>query len=78
MYKISSEDIAVTAFSLGRRFPTSKYMPIAIRLCYLAEYFSEEPPKGLCPMAYHTMDYETELKYHKELRDIVEKYGKVV
>jgi hypothetical protein len=74
MYKISTKDIAKAVFNLGRRSPTSKYLDIAIEISTLAEHFKEEPPKGLFPMSYHTLDYEKELKYHNRLKELVDRY----
>lgn len=74
MNKISEKDIGKACFNLGRLSPTHRYMVLAIEIATLAPHFREEPPKGLGPMAYHTLDYETELKYHNRLKELVEKY----
>lgn len=72
--KIPMEDIILAAVKLGRMMPTDRYMPIAMELATLAPYFRSEPPEGLFPMSYHTLDYKTEKEKYDRLKAIVDKY----
>lgn len=68
---MDKSDISTALLILGRRMPTSKYIPLALEIALLATYFSSKPSKGLDPTFYHTLSYEGDMEQYEKLEKMV-------